>query len=55
MDRATPEQTLAWYKDINAAFKKCGIGRAAWNYKLMDFGISDDRMKGVFKELVKYL
>ena len=55
IDRATPEQTLAWYKDINAAFKKCGIGRAAWNYKLMDFGISDDRMKGVFNELIKYL
>ena len=55
IDRASPEQTLAWYKDINAAFKKCGIGRAAWSYKLMDFGLSDERMKGVVGELVKCL
>ena len=55
IDRAKPEQALAWYKDINAAFKKCGIGRAAWSYKLMDFGLSDERMKGVIKELIEYL
>ena len=55
IDRASPEQTLAWYKDINAAFKECGIGRAAWSYKQMDYGLSDERMKGVISELVKYL
>ncbi len=55
IDRAAPEQTLAWYKDINAAFNECGIGRAAWSYKQMDYGLSDDRMKGVIAELVKYL
>ena len=55
IDRAAPEQALAWFKDINAAFKKCAIGRAAWSYKLMDFGLSDERMKGVIGELVKYL
>ena len=55
IDRASPEQTLAWYKDINAAIKECGIGRAAWSYKLMDYGLSDDRMKDVAGELVKCL
>lgn len=55
IDRADPEQALAWFKDINAAFEKFGIGRAAWNYKQMDFGLSDDRMKPVIDELVKYL
>lgn len=55
IDRAAPEVALAWFKDIHAAFEKFGIGRAAWNYKQMDFGLSDDRMKGVIDELVKYL
>ena len=34
---------------------KYGIGRAAWSYKEMDFGISDERMKGVFDKLIKLL
>ena len=55
IDRAKPEQALAWYKDINAAFKKLSIGRAAWSYKQMDYGLSDERMKGVIEELVKLL
>ena len=55
IDRASPEDTLAWYKDIHAAFVECGIGRAAWSYKLMDFGLSDDRMKGVIGEIIKLL
>jgi len=55
IDRATPETTLAWYKDIHEAFVECNIGRAAWSYKLMDFGLSDERMKGVIKEIIKVL
>lgn len=55
IDRAAPEDVLCWFKDINAAFEKYGIGRAAWNYKRMDFGITDERLDGVRDELVKYL
>ena len=55
IDRADPVQILAWYKDINSVFKKFSIGRAAWNYKEKDFGLSDDRMKGVISELINYL
>ena len=55
IDRAAPDQILAWYKDINSAFVKFGIGRAAWNYKEKDFGLSDERMKPVIDELIKYL
>ncbi|WP_294489810.1 glycoside hydrolase family 5 protein [uncultured Ruminococcus sp.] len=55
IDRADPTQILAWYKDINSAFVKFGIGRAAWNYKEKDFGLSADRMLTVIDELVKYL
>ena len=55
IDNATPEDTVKWFKAINAAFEKMGICRAAWSYKKMDFGLSDDRMSGVIDELIKYL
>ena len=55
IDRADPQQILNWYKDINSAFVKFGIGRATWNYKEKDFGLTDERMKPVIDELVKYL
>jgi len=55
IDRADPKEILKWYKEINAAFKKFGIGRAAWNYKEKDFGLSDERMAGVIDELINYL
>lgn len=55
IDRADPECVLSWYKDINAAFEECGISRAAWSYKQMDFGLIDDHYKDVYDELIKYL
>ena len=55
IDRASPEDILNWYKAINGAFKKLGISHAAWSYKKMDFGISDERMNGVRDELIKFL
>ncbi|MBO4563598.1 MAG: cellulase family glycosylhydrolase [Clostridia bacterium] len=55
IDRATPEDALVWFRMINAAFEKHGIGRAAWSYREMDFGLSDARMDGVRDELIKYL
>ena len=55
IDRATPEDTVAWYRTIHAAFEKHQISRAAWSYKQMDFGISDPRMDAVRPELLRYL
>lgn len=55
IDRAAPEDTLAWYKMINTAFEKYGIGRAAWSFRRMDFGLSDERMDKVRDELLKYI
>ncbi len=55
IDRVAPEDALKWYKMINQVFQANGIGRSAWNYKKMDFGISDERMDTVRDELVKYL
>ena len=55
IDRADPKEILEWYKLIHPVFEKHNIGRAAWSYKKMDFGLSDSRMDGVRDELVKYL
>ena len=55
IDRATPEDALKWYRAICKTFDKYGIGRAAWSYKEMDFGLSDERMKGVIGEITKLL
>ncbi|MCR5093208.1 MAG: glycoside hydrolase family 5 protein [Lachnospiraceae bacterium] len=55
IDIVSPEETLAWYRVINRVFEKHGIGRSAWSYKQMDFGLSDARMDGVRDELIKVL
>ncbi len=41
IDRTDEESALRWHNDIQAAFEYHGIGRAAWSYKQMDFGIID--------------
>ena len=55
IDRATPEDTVAWYRMIHEAFEHYGIGRAAWSYRQMDFGLSDERLKGVLPQLLPLL
>ena len=55
IDRAKPQDIVGWFKMINEAFEKYGIGRAAWSYREMDFGLSDSRLDGVRNELIKYL
>ena len=55
IDNVPPEDALAWYRCIHAAFEKYGIGRAAWSYRQMDFGLSDARMNGVRDELIRCL
>ena len=55
IDRVKPEEALRWFKALSAVFDAHGIGRAAWSYRRMDFGLSDPRMDGVRSELVKYL
>ena len=55
IDKAAPEEALKWYKAINAVFRKHNIGRCAWSYKEMDFGISDKRLDGIREELLKYI
>lgn len=55
IDRVAPEDTLEWYKLISAVFNRHGIGRAAWSYRQMDFGLSDSRLDSIRSELVKVL
>ena len=55
IDRATPEDTIEWFKAISEVLNKYGVGRAAWSYRQMDFGLSDARLDGIRTELVKYL
>ncbi len=55
IDRAAPEDSLAWFKLICSCFEKYGIGRAAWSYKKMDFGLSDERMEPVIEDILKLL
>ena len=45
IDLADREDALRWIRDIHATFHKYSIGSALWNYKGMDYGISD--MKNV--------
>ncbi len=55
IDRVDPQDVLKWYKAINSAFEKFNISHCAWNYKQKDFGLSDEWIKPVIDELVKYL
>ena len=42
-------------KYFEKKFKKFGIGHAAWNYKEMNFGLTDEHMRPVINELIEYL
>ncbi len=55
IDQADPQATLRWYRDIHTVFERHGIGRAAWTYKVRDFGLSDPHYDGIRPELVKVL
>lgn len=50
---ADDESAASWYKAIHAAFAELGIGRAAWCYKGLDFGLTDgerDRIRDTLKQ-----
>ncbi len=55
IDRATPEDTVRWFRLIHDTFEKHQISRAAWSYKEMDFGLGDSRMDAVRDELIPLL
>lgn len=55
IDRAEPQSTLRWYHDIHDAFEAYGIGRAAWSYKQMDFGLIDEHYDPVRDKITALL
>ena len=55
IDQAPINSTLNWFSDMHEMFEKYNIGRAAWSYKKMDFGIVDDHYKPIFEKLIKLL
>lgn len=52
---APARDTLEWFRDIHSVFEEYGIGRAAWTYKGMDFGLIELHYRSVISELTKLL
>ena len=52
IDKAPAEDTLRWFKDVDAVFRAHNIGCAVWSYKEMDFGLIGEHYKSVFPELI---
>lgn len=55
IDQAPAESTLRWYQDMHQLFEKYHIGRAAWSYKEMDFGIEGQHYEAVFEGILASL
>ena len=55
IDRVPAEDTLCWYQCINKVFERYGIGRCAWCYKEMDFGLSRPELDDVRPEIMRSL
>lgn len=55
IENASPEDSLEWFRVINAVFRKYGISRAVWSYKEMNFGIADSKYDSIRDEVLKYL
>ena len=55
IDCASPEDALSWFKAIHTVFTSHGIGRAAWSYRRMNFGLSDGRLDKIREELLQYM
>ena len=53
--QADLESTLHWYQTISAVFEKHHIGRAAWTYKEMDFGLTDAEALPVMQKVLPLL
>lgn len=55
IDRVADEPLLRWYGDISSVFNKYGIGRAAWTYRSMDFGVTDACREKIKDKIIKLL
>ncbi|MCQ2593291.1 MAG: glycoside hydrolase family 5 protein [Treponema sp.] len=59
IDNAKTSDIIKWYSEIKKVFDSHNIGRAAWSYKKMNFGISDyifdEESKAQRNDLIKLL
>lgn len=55
INRASAYDALQWYQAIHGAFVYYGIGRAAWNYREMEYGFMDEHFQEVLEDVKKYL
>ncbi|MGB8213295.1 MAG: glycoside hydrolase family 5 protein [Anaerolineales bacterium] len=55
IDAASMQTRINWTRDFISILRENNIGRAAWSYKAMDFGLVDTAGKVVNAELVKII
>lgn len=55
IDKAAPDDSLRWLNDISEVFENHSIGRAIWNYKQKDFGITELYPKEKVEDMKKAL
>lgn len=55
IDRAPVEDTLRWFQDVTAVFRRHNIHSALWSYKKMDFGLIDEHYALIRDELIRML
>ena len=55
IDNADRESALRWFEDIHTALTELHIPRAAWSYKKMNFGISDEHNSTIITKLISNL
>ncbi len=55
INRADPEDALKWYRLICKCFDEYHIGRAAWSFREMDYGLVDPHMDTVRDRILQLL
>lgn len=55
IEHAPSPGVVNWYKDVHAIFEQYHIGRAAWTYKSMSFGISDRYDSSITPQIISCL
>lgn len=55
IDLVNPADTVKWYQAIHEVFEEYGIGRAAWSYREMDFGLSGEHYREILEEIKRNL
>lgn len=51
IDRIGDADTLKWYRALHTVLNRYNIGSAAWSYKKMDFGLTDENRKETVSEI----